>query len=123
MPRTPLAQFAHNRETLHRRQFLYPQGSWQDETVELLLDREIGQVQIHYGSLLGWQPPSFHSLDPHMTKLMHRNYRGTYLPEWWTKEQVRELKRMWQWKRLTRAWSKEWRKVVRIYRRLHCSLL
>jgi hypothetical protein len=52
MPQTPLAQFTHNRETLHHCQFLYPQGSWQDQIVELLIDREIGQIQIHYRSLL-----------------------------------------------------------------------
>jgi V8-like Glu-specific endopeptidase len=123
MPRTQLAQFAHNRGALHHRQSLYPQGSWQDEAIELMIAQEIGQMQIHFGPLLGWQPPSFHSSDPRMTKLMYRNYRGTHLPEWRTREQVRELKRMWQWKRLTRAWSKEWRKVVRIYHKPHRSLL
>jgi hypothetical protein len=90
--------------------------------VELLIDQEIRQVLIHYLQQLGWQPQSFHSTDPCMWKLMCRNYRGTYLPEWRTKEQVQELKRLWQWRQLTRAWSKEWRKVVRIYCKPHRSL-
>jgi hypothetical protein len=92
------ALFAYRRESLHPCQYQYPPGLWQDEMVECLINQEIRQLLATYQYQLGWQLQVLYSQDSCMSKLMYRNYQGQYLLEWRTKEQVRELKRLWQWK-------------------------